>query len=783
MDTTEDLSARVLLKHIMNVEPPRTPLTRSATAKSASPRRSRRLTKNVAGGQTPQSILRRSLKNKIQESISRKSLPSTRRTASTLLKKANTPASVSVLFDDGETPRHLLKNILLTEPVKSPVVNEQVESEDQQPKVPSANSSLQSRRPSIELSELELTDVTVGNIASTVKGLSRKRPRRSLNVTAFEKRLKEGNEIVEEDEESLDDHSSLSISSSASLSLKTPFADVRTEKKGLQRKVSNRRKISEEEFGAAVNKRQMGNYDAPEQGLSETAYSEGFTLGLSKLSEPDITTDIVHCNTELYAQSEGIMANASTIATQDKPTVMASQIQRHMEQQLDQPHSFPMEDNSLIDPQDQLQKPANDDPTTTSQSDDPAEAADDIQPETENEADAQANDEGAATSYKGESEPSQQKAPVESLGLEEDCIDSQTNIDDYDEVEGDEDEGGDGDDDDDKEVVGEEDVVESDDEEEADEEMGEGETDGAAMVSDEDDVEGEEEEVAGDKDEEMANSEHIIRRAQHSEGQLLMPIQTTDGDLFNTTKTGYLETEFEEENAGDMHNDMDVQNDEISQHNFGTSEINRSPTHTVASDEEAEPDADEENDENDPPGDVEQEEQSEEEEDDDDFQSKTPAFVKQKRIFLYSHPQASSSSQQNIQPSETSTNVPAATPKQKTQRKPRTTKSDPGLPKSYLMNVFKHFAKTKVSSDVYPVLKEIMDKFFDRLAKDLEAYALHARRSTIDVADCELLLRRQGLVNEKVPVEVLIEKYLRLDQRKLLIPIATSGNVVFPKKR
>ncbi len=38
--------------------------------------------------------------------------------------------------------------------------------------------------------------------------------------------------------------------------------DVRTEKRGLQRRVSNRRKITEEEFGAAVNKRQMGgDYD------------------------------------------------------------------------------------------------------------------------------------------------------------------------------------------------------------------------------------------------------------------------------------------------------------------------------------------------------------------------------------------------------------------------------------------------------------------------------------------------------------------------------------------
>lgn len=42
---------------------------------------------------------------------------------------------------------------------------------------------------------------------------------------------------------------------------------------------------------------------------------------------------------------------------------------------------------------------------------------------------------------------------------------------------------------------------------------------------------------------------------------------------------------------------------------------------------------------------------------------------------------------------------------------------------------------------------------------------------------------RQGYVNDKVPVEVLIEKYLRMDQRRLLIPIATSGNVVIPAKR
>lgn len=48
----------------------------------------------------------------------------------------------------------------------------------------------------------------------------------------------------------------------------------------------------------------------------------------------------------------------------------------------------------------------------------------------------------------------------------------------------------------------------------------------------------------------------------------------------------------------------------------------------------------------------------------------------------------------------------APAPKPKQVRK-RMNKREEGLPKSYLMSVFKHFAKTKVSADVYPVLKEM----------------------------------------------------------------------------
>lgn len=47
--------------------------------------------------------------------------------------------------------------------------------------------------------------------------------------------------------------------SSTSLSLKTPFVDAQTERRGLQRRVRNRRKLTEEEFGQAVKERQSGS--------------------------------------------------------------------------------------------------------------------------------------------------------------------------------------------------------------------------------------------------------------------------------------------------------------------------------------------------------------------------------------------------------------------------------------------------------------------------------------------------------------------------------------------
>lgn len=64
---------------------------------------------------------------------------------------------------------------------------------------------------------------------------------------------------------------------STSLSLKTPFADAQTEKRGLQRRVSNRRKITEEAFGAAVNRKEMGG-EYHYWNICESTFFVGFTI-------------------------------------------------------------------------------------------------------------------------------------------------------------------------------------------------------------------------------------------------------------------------------------------------------------------------------------------------------------------------------------------------------------------------------------------------------------------------------------------------------------------------
>ncbi|XP_060131959.1 centromere protein T isoform X2 [Zootoca vivipara] len=110
-------------------------------------------------------------------------------------------------------------------------------------------------------------------------------------------------------------------------------------------------------------------------------------------------------------------------------------------------------------------------------------------------------------------------------------------------------------------------------------------------------------------------------------------------------------------------------------------------------------------------------------------------------------------------------------------------KSEPALPSKFVKNVFACYVKMPVARDAFKTVKNCVNLYFKQLSDNLEAYANHARRKTIEPADLELLMRRQGLITDKIPLNVLIERHMPLEYRQLLIPVATSGNKVFPPKR
>ncbi|XP_053808587.1 centromere protein T isoform X1 [Vidua chalybeata] len=107
---------------------------------------------------------------------------------------------------------------------------------------------------------------------------------------------------------------------------------------------------------------------------------------------------------------------------------------------------------------------------------------------------------------------------------------------------------------------------------------------------------------------------------------------------------------------------------------------------------------------------------------------------------------------------------------------------EPQIPRSLIKEIFRHFAKMPVTRDAFKIVEKCSERYFKQLSNDLEAYTHHAGRKTVEAADLEVLMRRQGLVTDKMPLNVLIERFLPLEYRKLLIPVAVSGNKVIPCK-
>ncbi|NXF02895.1 CENPT protein, partial [Smithornis capensis] len=105
---------------------------------------------------------------------------------------------------------------------------------------------------------------------------------------------------------------------------------------------------------------------------------------------------------------------------------------------------------------------------------------------------------------------------------------------------------------------------------------------------------------------------------------------------------------------------------------------------------------------------------------------------------------------------------------------------EPQIPRSLIKENFRHFVKMPVARDAFKIVEKCAEKYFKQMSNDLEAYTNHAGRKTVEIADLEILMRRQGLVTDKMPLRVLIERYFPLEYRKLLIPVAMCGNKVIP---
>lgn len=118
--------------------------------------------------------------------------------------------------------------------------------------------------------------------------------------------------------------------------------------------------------------------------------------------------------------------------------------------------------------------------------------------------------------------------------------------------------------------------------------------------------------------------------------------------------------------------------------------------------------------------------------------------------------------------------------KPKTVRKPRK-KETYTIPSNIVKKHFTHYAGMKVSREAVEEVMKVSETYWDNLAADLEAYALHAGRKRINMEDFVLLFKRQGYITEKQSMSVLIEKYLPMEERRKLIPVARAGNRIEPK--
>jgi len=106
--------------------------------------------------------------------------------------------------------------------------------------------------------------------------------------------------------------------------------------------------------------------------------------------------------------------------------------------------------------------------------------------------------------------------------------------------------------------------------------------------------------------------------------------------------------------------------------------------------------------------------------------------------------------------------------------------SFPHLPQTFVKKSFDSFNKMKISNDVYNEIKKGSQLFFQQVVDNLASSVVKSKRKTILKKDLELLLKRQGIVNEKQSLEDLVHQYLPRELIEEIIPIAKANNKTLP---
>ncbi|KAL2166588.1 hypothetical protein VTG60DRAFT_2483 [Thermothelomyces hinnuleus] len=108
----------------------------------------------------------------------------------------------------------------------------------------------------------------------------------------------------------------------------------------------------------------------------------------------------------------------------------------------------------------------------------------------------------------------------------------------------------------------------------------------------------------------------------------------------------------------------------------------------------------------------------------------------------------------------------------------------PSLPPAVVKRLAQNFArasgaKGKITADAMKAIMQASDWFFEQLGEDLQAYAKHAGRKTIDESDVLTLMKRQRQINPNTTLFALAQRHL---PRELLQELRMPPPVV-PRKR